>query len=125
MDLVRIVTSFVLFVLSLTLAVCASATLPGVPEGPPAAAGVVASVRHSATASGVLVETGAACAFQAVADAETRVVRQEPSGRIVPAAIGAVAEGDSVAVYTDGTVMESCPLQGRAEVLVVFGPVPR
>lgn len=119
MDLVRLLTSVTLFVLSLTLAVCASATLPGIPEGPPAAAGTVASVRHAATASGVLVETGAHCAFQAVADAETRVLRRERSGRVAPAALGAVAEGDSVAVYA-GAVMESCPLQGHAEVLVLF-----
>ena len=86
--------------------------------------GVVAEVRHSASASGVLVdaETGDACGIQATADAETRVFRRAASGALttLPNA-GAIGVGDRVEVYVDGPVAESCALQGRASSLVVLG----
>ncbi len=128
MDLARIVPFFVLLVLGLTLAVCASPGALGVPDGPPTVRGAVARIQHSATASGLLVEPGGgACGLQATADAGTRVVRRDASGRPVPVGtgaegVGALSVGDSVSVWVDGPVMESCPMQGRAALVVVETP---
>ena len=125
MDLVRIVSSFVLLVLGLTLAVCAPPGALGVPDGVPTVRGAVVRVQHSATASGLLVEPGGdACGLQATADARTRYVRRDASGRRVPLGTGAegaraLSAGDTVSVWVDGAVRESCPIQGRAAVVVV------
>lgn len=125
MNLVRIVTSSVLLVLGLTLAVCAAPGALGVPYGPPDVRGTLAEVRHGATASGLTVEPGdGTCGLQATADAETRYLRRSADGRLTPLGtgaegVGALAIGDVAEVWVEGPVMESCPTQGRAAVVVV------
>ena len=86
----------------------------------------MASVQHSATASGVLVEpepgAGAACGIQATADAETRYFRRAASGALEAlgaGAAGSLAVGDRVEVYVSGPVAESCPVQGRASAFIL------
>lgn len=125
MDPARTVPSLLLMAASLALAVCASPASIRHPDGPPTVRGTVAAVQHGATASGLSVEAPAgACGMEATADAETRVLRRSPDGALVPVGVGAagagaLAVGDTVAVWTDGPVMESCPMQARAAVVVV------
>ena len=129
MDTTRTVSAFVLLVLSLTLAVCASPPLAP-PEGAPVVRGTVAWVRHSATASGALIEAeGGACGMQATLDAGTRVLRRTRRGALSwvgegAAGAGALAVGDAVEIWADGPVIETCPMEGRASV-VVIGRRPR
>ena len=93
------------------------------PVGDLVLTGVVASVQHSATASGLLVDPpeGTACGIRATADAGTRVYRRTPRGLEALSGAGALAVGDRVEVYVDGPVAESCPVQGRASTLVLVG----
>lgn len=125
MDLVRLATFALLTTLTLTLAVCTSASLARLPEGPPFLRGTLTEIRHSATASGLVVEPGNdACGLQATADRRTRVYRREPSGRVTPIgagapAIGALETGHTVSVWMEGPVLESCPMQGQAAAVVL------
>ncbi|WP_412062198.1 hypothetical protein [Rubrivirga sp. IMCC45206] len=110
----------VLTLLGVALAACAGVDADPYPEVAPTVRGVVASVRHSATASGLLVEpVGDACGLQAVADDYTRVSRRLRSGRLAPARIGEVREGDTVEVFVDGPVAAMCPREGHAAAIVI------
>lgn len=121
MLLFRMSTRPLAWVLALALGACSSPVR--VPDTAPTVRGTVASVRHSATASAVLVEPDeGACGMQATMDATTRILVEDPDGTIVaegpPGAIP-LGEGDAVTVWADGPVRESCPTQGRAAVIVV------
>lgn len=106
--------------LVLALAACTPPAPLYAPSGPPTVRGTVTSIRHSATASGLMVEPGGgACGMQATLDAETRVYRRSASGALTLASVGAITEADRVEVYAAGPVQESCPLQGRAGVVVI------
>jgi hypothetical protein len=116
--------SIVLLALTLTLAACIPEPAIQLPDAPPTVRGTLAEVRHSATASGLSVDGGEACGMVATADAETRVLRRGADGvlRLVgdgAPAVGALEVGQTVAVWADGPVMESCPVQGRAGTVVV------
>ena len=125
MDFVRLLSSFVLAALSLVLTVCATPGSLGVPDRPPTLRGRLVEVRHSATASGFLIEPGGgACSLQATGESQTRYFRRTADRQLVPlgtgaAGAGALASGMTASVWVDGPVMESCPMQGRAGVVVV------
>lgn len=120
MDISPLASRSVLLVLGLTAVACVRPASVRVPDGPPTVRGAVVSVRHSATATGILVRpAGEACGLQAVADAQTRVLERSASGAVTEVGIGAVAVDDTVEVYVDGPVLESCPLQGRAGTVVL------
>lgn len=97
-------------------------TRPEPPAGDPLVIGPVESIQHHATASGVLVRAAPGslepCGIQATADESTRVLTRTPGGRLELSAIGDVAVGDTVEVYVDGPVAESCPVQGEATAIV-------
>ena len=113
----------ILTLLAVVLAACSGTFAEPYPEVPPTVRGVVASVRHSATASGLLVEpVGDACGLQAVADAYTRFSRRLRSGRLAPATVGEVEEGDTVEVYVDGPLQAMCPREGHAAAIVIVPP---
>lgn len=122
MDPFRLGAYGALLASSLALAVCASPRLA--PDGPPTVRGTLAEVRHSATASGLTVEAGGACGMVATAGPETQVLRRDADGVLRPVgvgapAVGALEVGQTVSVWADGPVMESCPMQGRAGTVVV------
>ena len=107
----------------LALTACSSTSPHDLPPGDLYLTGVVATLQHSATASGVLVEPlpgGPACGIRATADAETRVLARDGSGGLSRLGTGAagLAVGDRVEVYVDGPVAESCPVQGHASAFV-------
>ena len=121
----RLFTFLVLLVAALTLTVCRSSSRLSLPEGPPSARGILTSVRHSATASGLIVESfDSTCGIEAVADGETHVFHRRATGALVPIGLGAggvgtLAVGNVVEVWADGPGMELCPMQGRAAVIVI------
>jgi len=116
-----------LLVLLATLAACSSTAPHDGPSGDLYMTGVVASLQHSATASGVLVEplpdAADACGIQATADAETQLFERTEAGTLTLVGTGAagLAVGDRVEVYVEGPVAESCPVQGRASAFVRVG----
>ncbi|HEX2187298.1 MAG TPA: hypothetical protein VHG51_00300 [Longimicrobiaceae bacterium] len=114
--------------LAAALAACGGRS-PGLPEGPPLVRGPVESIVARATGTGIRVGPGPgsreACGIAAVADAGTRYLRRTDPGGLRPAALADLQVGDTVEVYVDGPVAESCPVQGRAAaVVLVARPVP-
>ena len=110
----------------LALAACARTAGTGLPEGSPYVEGPVASVAHSATASGILVNpppgSVQSCGISATVDARTRFLRRTASGALEPARVGDLAVGSTVAVYVEGPLTRSCPAQGYASVMVIAAP---
>lgn len=107
--------------LCVLVAACAP-TAPPTPDGDPLVIGPVESIEHHGTATAILVRAAAGsrepCGIQARADARTRIFTRSRSGALEPARLAEVAAGDTVEVYVDGPVAESCPVQGRAGAIV-------
>lgn len=86
--------------------------------------GPVESIDHRATASGILVRAAPGsremCGISATVDART-VYLQRASTGLRPASLTDLEVGDTVEVYVDGPVAESCPVQGRAATIVIVG----
>lgn len=86
--------------------------------------GPVESIDHRATASGVLVRAAPGsremCGIAATVDNGTQYFRRA-AGELRPAALADLTVGDTVEVYVDGPVAESCPVQGRASAIVIVG----
>jgi len=116
-----------LFVLacSILLPACSGPVAGNLPEGEPYVRGPIESIDHRATASGILVAAGPgsreACGISATADSDTRYFRRTAAGQITPAAVGDLVIGDTVEVYVEGPVAESCPVQGYAAAIVILG----
>jgi hypothetical protein len=106
----------------LVLAACARPPVSGAPSGEPYVRGPVASFTHSATASSLSVRAGPGsrepCGISATVDARTRYLERGPSGALRPIERSAVSVGDTVEVYVEGPVAESCPVQAYARAVV-------
>ena len=107
----------------LSLAACARASGPAAPSGEAYVRGPVASFTHHATASSLVVRPGPGsretCGIAATVDARTRYLQRGPSGGLAPIARSAVTVGDTVEVYVEGPVAESCPVQAYAPAVVL------
>ncbi|HEX8672744.1 MAG TPA: hypothetical protein VF710_12690 [Longimicrobium sp.] len=103
-------------------AACARTSTLGGPSGAPYARGPVEAFTHSATASNLLVRGGPgsreSCGISATVDARTRYYQKQASGELHPVPRSAVAVGDTVEVYVEGPVAESCPPQGYGSAVV-------
>jgi hypothetical protein len=87
------------------------------------------SITPRAAAARLLVRAGPGsrepCGISASADAGTRYFRRAPAGELRGAALSDVQVGDTVEVYVEGPVAESCPVQAKASaVVLVSGAVP-
>jgi hypothetical protein len=104
---------------------CAGPPAPLVPAGEPYVRGPVESVPHHATASNLLVRAGPgsreACGISARVDSRTRYLRRDSTGEVRAWAMADLDVGDTVEVYVEGPVAESCPVQGYAAVVVLAG----
>ena len=104
-------------------ACAAPAATDGELLGEPLVRGEVESVEHRATASGILVRalpgSREMCGIAATADSVTRYYRRASSGGLSAAAAGDLTVGDTVEVFVEGPVAESCPVQGRAAAIVI------
>lgn len=113
-----------LSLLALLLSACTGSQGTLLPQGEPLVRGPVESIEHRATASGILVRAAAGsremCGISATADAETRYFRETEDGRLTSASMQELAVGDTVEVYVDGPIAESCPVQGRASAIVLL-----
>lgn len=112
-----------LLVLGLALlAACSGRSRLEEPLGAPYVRGAVETVTHHATGSGLLVRAGPGsrepCGIAARMDAATRVLQRSPSGVLRRIAASEIAVGDTVEIYVDGPVAESCPVQGHAAAVV-------
>lgn len=110
-------------VLALVLAAaCTRSSVLGAPSGEPYARGPVAAFTHRATASSLLVRGGPgsreSCGISATVDARTRYFQKDGSGELRTIERSAVAVGDTVEVYVEGPIAESCPPQGYASTVV-------
>jgi hypothetical protein len=108
---------------------CASSASVEAPGGTPLVSGPVESVTSHATGTGLLVRAGPGsrepCGILAVADARTRYLRRTGAGSLQEASLADVSVGDTVEVYVEGPVAESCPVQGTASaVVLVSGLAP-
>ena len=113
--------------LGAVLLACSRTSSPGLPADGPYVRGPVESIRSHATGTGLLVRAGPGsrepCGIQATTDARTRYLRRTGPGELRRAAPSDVEVGDTVEVHVAGPVAESCPVQGRAAVVVlVSGP---
>lgn len=112
-----------LWLLALLLPACSGSQGTLLPQGEPLVRGPVESIEHRATASGILVRAAAGsremCGIAATADAQTRYFREAPDGRLTPVSVEELAVGDTVEVFVDGPIAESCPVQGRASAIVL------
>ena len=90
--------------------------------GEPYVRGAVEAFAHRATASSLLVRGGPGsrepCGISATADRQTRYLERDQSGTLRQTDRSAIGIGDTVEVYVEGPVAESCPVQGRASVVV-------
>jgi hypothetical protein len=88
----------------------------------PLVVGSIESVIHRATQSGIRVTGGPGssepCGIVATVDADTEVVARTGDGQTRVLTPGDLDGGDTVEVYVDGPVAESCPVQGRASRIV-------
>jgi hypothetical protein len=104
------------------VAACARTTVLGAPAGEPYARGPVEAFTHRATASNLLVRgapgSRESCGISATVDARTRYHQKDGSGELRTIARSAVAVGDTVEVYVEGPIAESCPTQGYASAVV-------
>ncbi|HLL84301.1 MAG TPA: hypothetical protein VK420_16680 [Longimicrobium sp.] len=113
----------VMAVLALTAAAaCARTATLSAPSGAPYARGPVEAFTHRATASNLLVRGGPgspeACGISATVDARTRYYQREGSGELRGIPRSAVTVGDTVEVYVEGPVAESCPPQGYGAAVI-------
>lgn len=106
---------------------CGGATGVLAPTGEPLVRGTVESITHHATASNILVAAGPgsreACGISATVDDETRYLVRSAGGGLSRSTIAELDVGDTVEVYVNGPVAESCPVQGYASAIV--RPAPR
>jgi hypothetical protein len=104
------------------VAACARTSTLGPPGGAPYARGPVEAFTHRATASNLLVRGGPGspepCGISATVDARTRYYQRDGSGELRTIQRSAVAVGDTVEVYVEGMVAESCPPQGYGAAVV-------
>lgn len=104
-------------------AACARSSVLDAVPGEPYVRGPVESFTHHATASRLLVRAGPgsreACGIAATVDRRTRYLRREPSGTLGQMDRSALVVGDTVEVYVEGPVAESCPVQARASTVVL------
>lgn len=90
--------------------------------------GPIAEITPSGVNMRLLVEAGPGsnepCGIWATVDAETDYFRRDGDALIPlgtgPSGAEQVEVGDTVEVYVDGAVAESCPVQGRASSLVLL-----
>ncbi|HEY0154008.1 MAG TPA: hypothetical protein VGB92_18490 [Longimicrobium sp.] len=103
-------------------AACARASQLEAPAGAPYARGPVETFTHRATASNLLVRGGPGsrepCGISATVDARTRYYQKQASGELRSIPRSAVVVGDTVEVYVEGFVAESCPPQGYGSAVV-------
>lgn len=104
------------------LVACAGPSGLREPADPPYVRGPIESISHRATASGLLVRAGPGsrepCGIQATVDADTRFLGRSRAGALRPSALAELEVGDTVEVYVEGPVAESCPVQGYAATVV-------
>lgn len=104
------------------VAACARTSPMGAPAGAPYARGPVEAFTHRATASNLLVRGGPgsreSCGISATVDARTRYYQKEASGELRTIPRSAIAVGDTVEVYVEGPVAESCPPQAFGSTVV-------
>lgn len=109
--------------LMVALAGCVGVANPEGPAGEPYVRGSVESITARATATGLLVRAGPGsremCGINADVDTQTRYFRRTGAGKLQQAALADVSIGDTVEVYVEGPVAESCPVQGSASAIVV------
>lgn len=109
----------------LALAACSPSSSVAPPRGDPLVTGPIESITARATATGLLVRAAPGsremCGISAVANASTRFLRRSPDGVLAAARLADLAVGDTVEVFVDGPVAESCPVQGGANVIVLIG----
>lgn len=96
------------------------------PRGEPLVVGPVESLAGGVPATGVLVRAAPGsremCGISARLDDGTRYFRRDHGGALRAAALADLGVGDTVEVYVDGPVAESCPVQGRAAAIVSLRP---
>lgn len=118
--------SAVLLLVCGVLVACAGRSTLEESWGEPLVRGPIEAIRHGPTASTIAVQAGPAsieaCGIWATVDSRTRYYRRFPAGDLAPAALDDLRLGDTVQVYVDGPVLESCPVQGRASRVVVVPP---
>lgn len=109
--------------LAAALAACTGSSTLEPPAGTPYVRGPVESVASRAAAARLLVRAGPGsrepCGISASADAGTRYLRRTPAGELEGAGLSDVQVGDTVEVYVEGPVAESCPVQARASAVVL------
>ncbi|HLT46817.1 MAG TPA: hypothetical protein VK002_06275 [Rubricoccaceae bacterium] len=109
--------------LALLISACARPDALSAPDEEPLVRGPIASITTHATGTGILVEAGPGsrepCGILATADAETRYLRRTGAGTLLQAELADLAVGDTVEVYVEGPVAESCPVQGYASAVVL------
>lgn len=109
--------------LAVLLVACADPSTLYSPEGAPYVRGPVESITAHATGAGLLVRAGPGsqepCGIQATADARTHYLRRIGEGPLQRATLADLSVGDTVEVYVEGPVAESCPVQGRAAAVVL------
>jgi len=92
------------------------------PLGAPYVRGAVETFTHHATGSSLLVRAGPGsreqCGIAASVNAATRILQRSPSGVLRRVFASEIAIGDTVEIYVDGPVAESCPVQGHAAAIV-------
>ena len=90
--------------------------------GQPFVRGPVETITHHATASSLLVRGGPGsqepCGIAATVDARTRYLQRDTSGLLRRLDRSTISAGDTVEVYVDGPVADSCPVQGYGAILV-------
>lgn len=95
------------------------------PPGKPLVRGTVESIEHRATGLGYLVRAAPGsvemCGIAATVTEATRFLRRTSDGEIREIERSAVEVGDTVEVFVDGPVAESCPVQGGASAILLVG----
>ena len=107
---------------SLLVVACTGGSAVEMPAGEAYARGPIESITHHATASNLLVRAGPGsrerCGISATVDAGTRYLARSAAGALRQIQRSELSVGDTVEVYVDGMVLESCPPQGRASAIV-------
>ncbi len=112
--------------LCLMFSACSSPR-PAEPSGDPYVRGAVETISTEAAAATIFVRAGPGsrepCGIFATTDSRTSYFRRDSAGDRIPATLSALQLGDTVEVFVTGPVMESCPVQGYASMIVVLaGP---
>jgi hypothetical protein len=119
-------TAGVSLILFLVVTACASPR-PHEPSGDPYVRGAVEAISSDGATTTIFVRAGPGsrepCGIVAKTDSRTGYFHRGPAGHLVPATLSALQRGDTVEVFVTGPVMESCPVQGYASVIVALaGP---